>query len=205
MDTLSNQYALAALKDRRATIAGEMSALQDRLRYLKQMAEAVDHTIRLQKRFGEMQTRAYVGVLINTATFQERDKNLRFRATPALINSGMTPARGLKYQIRAAILPVPLPGDFKFKLPPKQSGQSILQPRQNGTISAEVEDFVPDNDVRDIKRCNGQALYTWGLVTYKDIFSKTRRVTFCHQMTWIPTEPEETVRGTYLGKHNRTS
>lgn len=47
MEPLSNQYALAALKERRATIAGEISSIEDRLRYLRQMAQAVDHTIRL--------------------------------------------------------------------------------------------------------------------------------------------------------------
>ncbi len=47
MEPISNQYALAALKERRATIAGEISSIEDRLRYLRKMAEAVDHTIRL--------------------------------------------------------------------------------------------------------------------------------------------------------------
>ncbi len=47
MEPTTNQYALAALKERRATIAGEISSLEDRLRYLRKMAEAVDHTIRL--------------------------------------------------------------------------------------------------------------------------------------------------------------
>jgi hypothetical protein len=47
MDDLSNKYALAALKDRRAAIAGEISSLESRLRYLRQMVEHVDGTLRL--------------------------------------------------------------------------------------------------------------------------------------------------------------
>lgn len=47
MDEVSNKYALAALKERRAAIAGEITALESRLRYLRQMAEHVDSTIRL--------------------------------------------------------------------------------------------------------------------------------------------------------------
>jgi hypothetical protein len=47
MDDVSNRYALAALKERRAAIAGEISSLESRLRYLRQMVEHVDGTLRL--------------------------------------------------------------------------------------------------------------------------------------------------------------
>ena len=47
MDEASNKYALAALKERRAAIAGEISSLESRLRYLRQMVEHVDGTLRL--------------------------------------------------------------------------------------------------------------------------------------------------------------
>jgi hypothetical protein len=47
MDDVSNKYALAALKERRAAIAGEISSLESRLRYLRQMVEHVDGALRL--------------------------------------------------------------------------------------------------------------------------------------------------------------
>jgi hypothetical protein len=47
MDDVSNKYALAALKERRAAIAGEISSLQSRLRHLREMIEHVDGTLRL--------------------------------------------------------------------------------------------------------------------------------------------------------------
>jgi hypothetical protein len=47
MDDVSNKYALAALKERRAAIAGEISSLESRLRYLRQMIEHVDGALRL--------------------------------------------------------------------------------------------------------------------------------------------------------------
>jgi len=47
MNDISNKYALAALKKRRAEIAGEMTALRSRLRYLRGMIEHVDNAIRL--------------------------------------------------------------------------------------------------------------------------------------------------------------
>jgi hypothetical protein len=46
MDEASNKYALAALKERRAAIAGEISSLESCLRYLRQMVEHVDGTLR---------------------------------------------------------------------------------------------------------------------------------------------------------------
>ena len=47
MDDVSNKYALAALKERRAAIAGEITSIESRLRYLRQMVEHVDGTLRL--------------------------------------------------------------------------------------------------------------------------------------------------------------
>lgn len=47
MDEASNRFALAALKGRRATLAGEISSLESRLRYLRQMVEHVDGALRL--------------------------------------------------------------------------------------------------------------------------------------------------------------
>ncbi len=47
MNDVSNRYALAALKERRAAIAGEISSLESRLRYLRSLVEHVDGTLRL--------------------------------------------------------------------------------------------------------------------------------------------------------------
>jgi hypothetical protein len=47
MENVSNQYAVAALKERRAAIAGEITSLESRLRYLRQMVEHVDASLRL--------------------------------------------------------------------------------------------------------------------------------------------------------------
>lgn len=47
MIDLSDKYALAALKERRAAIAIEITSLESRLRYLREMVEHVNGTIRL--------------------------------------------------------------------------------------------------------------------------------------------------------------
>ncbi|MGO9135666.1 MAG: hypothetical protein ACLP8A_16665 [Methylovirgula sp.] len=43
----SNQYALAALKERRATVAGEIVTLERQLRYLRELLANVDGTLAL--------------------------------------------------------------------------------------------------------------------------------------------------------------
>ncbi len=47
MKESSNLYALAALRERRAEIAGEITSLEERLRYLRQAVEHVDGALAL--------------------------------------------------------------------------------------------------------------------------------------------------------------
>ena len=47
MNELSNKYAMAAMKQRRATIAGEIVATKSKLRHLKDALENIDATIRI--------------------------------------------------------------------------------------------------------------------------------------------------------------
>src|SRR5262249_20928665 len=47
------------------------------------------------------QLRAYLSVVIGTAVYQERDKNLRFEAKPTIVNTGQTPAYNVRYRIKA--------------------------------------------------------------------------------------------------------
>lgn len=47
MNANSNKYALAALKDRRATLAGEIVALKRKIAWAEDQLAHLDHTIRL--------------------------------------------------------------------------------------------------------------------------------------------------------------
>jgi hypothetical protein len=165
-----------------------------------------------QKRLGELQLRAYVSVLIGGCRYQDRSANLRFDTSPVLLNTGHTAALNLKYRIAAAILPIPVPQRFRFPLPKEVEGSSLLAPQQNATITAVVSDFVDDQYVEQIKRADRFALYTWGLITYEDVFRRLHRVTFAQQLYWTPSGPitqnwdvPQTIRGWYLGRHNKTS
>jgi hypothetical protein len=124
--------------------------------------------------------RAYLGVVIGSAMYQERRSeenggDLKFECRPLLVNNGRTPARKIIFKARAAILPVPLPKETNLPDAPDQGmGGSILGAGHNANMFAIVEGFCADNDVEVIKYAKGtMGLYTWGRVTYEDVFGES--------------------------------
>jgi hypothetical protein len=201
----SSAESAAAMRSVAASMATNVAQIIQSVEISKQVA-------RSQRLFGQTQLRAYVSVLIGGATYQERSRNWKFDARPTLSNTGHTPARNLRWRARAAILPVPLPDDFKFPIPAHGAGGALLTPQQTADMLAVVDDFVDDADIADIKRGNGRALYVWGYLIYQDIFRRTHRTTFAQQLHWVQSGPEtpngeipEIIRGWYLPKHNKAN
>jgi hypothetical protein len=152
----------------------------------RSVAQAEQSTAKFEARMA-MQTRAYITVLVGDSIYQEREKNLRFQARPALMNTGNTFARKVGHRSKAAILPVPLPDNFDFPLPEERAGASVVGAHQNATISAVVDEFVEDAEVESIKNGSaGRILYVWGIVYYEDIFGMPRETKFCQALTWLP-------------------
>ncbi len=150
--------------------------------------------------------RAYLTVVIGTGIFQERrdeDKggDLKFECRPLLINTGHTPARKITFKARAAIMPVPLPKEINLPdAPDEGSGGSILGPLQNANMFAVVDGFCADKDVKEIKHATGgKGLYTWGRVTYEDVFGESHFTQFCHHVYW---DLNGAVRGHYVPGRN---
>jgi Sec-independent protein translocase protein TatA len=162
---------------------------------------AIDSVAALRERTAQ-QMRAYLTILVGSASFQERDKNIRFEARPLLINCGHTPAHKVAYKAKAAILPVPLPADFDFPLPGEFIGSSILGPQQTNILAAVIDGFVPDGEVADIKTGQQRALYIWGLVYYRDIFDTEQATKFCQVVFWTS---ETSIFGTYISRHNEAT
>lgn len=172
----------------------------------RQIKESVDQ----QKAFGRMQMRPFLSVLIGDAEWQDSHHN--FAAYPILQNTGHTPARNIRFQVEAAILPTAIPVNFKFWLPSKPSGSNTIGPGQTGTMAGIVKWRVPDDWVQRVKWGNEFALYVWGVVGYDDVFGVRHRTTFAQQIYWRqvghPTESgviPEVVRGVHLGRHNRAN
>jgi hypothetical protein len=146
------------------------------------------------------QLRAYICVAVGGAVYQERAKNLKFLAQSTLVNTGNTPAHKLGFKVKAAVLPVPLPEDFSFPLPSTTIGSMVVGPgpQQNITLTATVDDFVPDQDVDAIKVLNGHGLYIWGIIEYEDVFQQRQITRFSQLLHWLG----DRVMGIYLERHN---
>lgn len=119
------------------------------------------------------QMRAYVCVVTGSAVHQDRIKNLKFQAIPSIINARLTPAHKVAFKASAAILPVPLPADFTFPLLDNPSGQSVIGPRQEITISPIVSDFCDDADIEGIKTTAAAMVYMCGASSRTKIFLET--------------------------------
>lgn len=167
-------------------------------------AKATEVSVEIGKDTAKRELRAYLAVVIGGAVYQEREKNLRFGANPLLINSGRTPAHKIKFQARAAVLPVPLP--IETDLPETGDlgiGETILGVQQTGSMHAVVDGYSQDDEVESIKKgASGKALYVWGRVDYEDVFEETHYTRFCQQVYW---DGEGKIGGYYIPGRNKSN
>jgi hypothetical protein len=176
---------------------------------MKVNATQIVRSVDMQRRFGEMQLRAHVTVLIGQSVHQ--DENLRFESRPRLLNTGHTAASNVRWRIAADVLTVPIASDFRFPLPAGVAcGGSILGPQQDGFMQAVVSQRVDDDVAQKAKRGMGYSLYVWGYVSYEDQFRTTHRCTFAQQVWWEPYQTSEgklseILRVAYLARHNRAN
>jgi hypothetical protein len=148
--------------------------------------------------------RAYLTVTIGSALYQERggvgQNDTRFEGRPTLVNNGNTPARRVRIQRAAQVLPNPLPPDFQFPLPEGgDEGDATVGARINYTINCIVKDFVPYSEVSAVKEGNGKCLYVWGRITYEDVFGDPHLTRFAQCLFW---NPNNTVYGIYIPGQN---
>ena len=189
------------MKDSIAQAARTAKAMEDvAIHFDRSVTQAEESTNVFQER-GKQQTRAYICVDVGSAAYQDRVNNIKFGGQTLMVNAGNTPAHNVRFRARAAILPLPLPEDFSFPLPAESIGGSILGPRQRLTITQLVDDFVPDEEIEDIKKINGKkALYIWGIISYEDVFSEEYITRFCQLLYWLV--DGKTIMGNYIGRHN---
>ncbi|MGA8732028.1 MAG: hypothetical protein WB608_24935 [Terracidiphilus sp.] len=146
------------------------------------------------------QMRAYLTVTVGGGMHQSRESNLKFDARPLLVNAGPTPARNVRHRIKAAILPIPLPGDFDDTIGiEKEEGGNMMGAHQNAQMMGVVDDYVPDDQIEDIKIGRGAGIYAWGIVTYEDVFGDSHTTKFCQRLTWLP---DGNVFGYYIPGRN---
>jgi hypothetical protein len=152
--------------------------------------------------------RAYLTVLIGDASYQERregQSDISFEARPLVVNSGNTAARKIRIRIAADVLPIPIPESFAFPLPEASNRDAgAIGPNQTHVLTANINRFVPDQDVQIIKEGRDQALCVWGLVLYEDVFGDQHWVKFGQWLHWQPINPAPNyvIRGFFLSGQN---
>jgi hypothetical protein len=178
------------------------AAMEEVAKHIETSANAAIESVETVKDRTAKQMRAYLTVIVGSAIYQERRKNLRFEAKPHLVNTGHTPAHKVTYIARAAVLPVPLPDEFDFPLTGEFIGSAVVGPHQTNILSAVVDDFCPDAEIRDIKAGNGKALYAWGVIHYEDIFGEHQTTKFCQATVWLKNGQ---IFGYFIAKHNEAT
>ena len=182
-----------------------LMAIAEQTKQTTRAAEAAEASVETGKDTAKRQLRAYLNVVVGIGVYQERDKNLKFEGKPLLLNAGQTPAHKVRFRVKAAILPAPLPKEtiLQGTKTGKDTDEGFLGAQQNATISGLVEDFCDDSEVEGIKTATGgKGLYVWGTVTYEDIFGDAHYTRFCQQLLWLP---DGKVYGFYVPGKNKAT
>lgn len=173
---------------------------------MERVARTAERNTGLLEENWRRQMRAYLTVIIGSGAYQDREKNIKFEVKPVLLNSGFTPAHRMDYWATAGILPFPLPETFDFPVPQDiRRKEFVLGPHQNIMLNAFTDDFVPDEEVAELKAGRDRRIYIWGEVTYEDVFGEHHETRFCHSLFWYGTPPDELVSGTYAERYNEAT
>jgi hypothetical protein len=105
-----------------AEAARAANAMENVATHVELSAKTALDSVTIFKERMAQQMRAYITVLVGQAFYQERAKNIRFEARPAVVNSGLTPAHKVRFAAKADILPVPIPADFAYPIPKEPVG-----------------------------------------------------------------------------------
>jgi hypothetical protein len=161
----------------------------------------------LTRRMWQKQMRAYVSVDVGQQTFFQLH-NVRFAATPAISNTGMTPARNVSYHVMASILDANLRDDFVFEeFGAKTENDVTLHPRQTFTVHSAVRERFQDHEVEAIMKGEARRLYVWGIVKYQDIFGDEWETRFCFHyiFSWTKNDKSDVTPLSYIYRRHNSS
>jgi hypothetical protein len=100
-------------------------------------------------------------------------------------NTGQTPAYDSSVDIATRVLPYPLPPGFPPDLTPLPNpSRDVIGPRQSRTLRATYRGTHSDEEWAQIRTHEGQALYVYGIVRYRDAFETRRSIKFCAYGVW---------------------
>jgi hypothetical protein len=110
---------------------------------------------------------------------QDTTTNYHFEVRMNLENVGSTPANNVRSFARSAILPFPLPDDFKLPALDQEAPTNFIGPHQSFLLTGYADQIYSDEEVEELKTGAKKRLYVYGSVTYEDAFGETRHTNFC--------------------------
>lgn len=186
--------------ERSVTEAARAATAMDRL------ATSMQTNTELMPVLLRKQMRAYLTVDFGDALYQ--DATTAFEARPTITNNGLTPARNVSFQIQVGLR------DWRLTNTAfPNNGELIVNdvsiaPRSQYIISKMLDVRIPDESVDDVMEGKGIRLFTWGKVTYGDVYEESWETNFCISYTYLKVKNAEgklldvKKRGFYFPKHN---
>ncbi len=185
MDAISAQQT----KDVRASITEATraaKAMEDIAGSTASNVESVKTTVAInreiadrQKLVTELQSRAYLTSVFDFMIPQDQRNGVKFEPRIRIVNKGNTPARNVRFTMRAEVLPMPLSDDFNFPLSEKMlDSSSDIGPGLDRVISAVVPEMLSATEAHEACMGGKRRAAAWGIVQYRDAFEIERFVRF---------------------------
>jgi hypothetical protein len=146
-------------------------------------------TVRLVKgaeKTAERQLRAYISVT-SKGLDEQSEVQERYAHYLELRNTGQTPAYDLKIESVTNSLTHPVPSEFCFPFDPPGANPSVMM--LGAGLRAEhvsyADQILDDGELLLTKSPgSGHRVYTYGTVSYRDVFGRSRRTEFCYFLEW---------------------
>jgi hypothetical protein len=175
---------------------------------MKVNAREIVRSVDLQRRYGQMQLRPYLTVLVGEGLWQ--DDNLNFEIRPKVLNTGHTPAKDVRWRIGIEVLSPENFDTFRFPLP-EAVGGNMIAPHQDYLLSAVLPRRVGAADaIRDGDASKG-IIVVYGCISYRDSLKRRYLTTFAQQVSWQLEKgwrgkiKSARLRGRFLYRHNRAN
>jgi hypothetical protein len=164
-----------SLSDKIAVIASVVAFLQ----FLALIA-----TIYVMRRTGQRQLRAYIVAGATDVDIHGPEHEVYVSSKISIKNTGQTPAHELSVVSRTRLLehPIKVPFDFTLRTGDDPS-RTVLGAGQDIESDSPAElPFDGDEMMRAKNPEGGFRIYTWGSVTYRDVFGRKHYTNFCSSL-----------------------
>jgi hypothetical protein len=194
-DQLTHAQAEAASADFHRTTQYEQ--IVEQIEALKQSAAAAEDSVRETRRLvwtsesnAQRQLRAYVVAEAKGVNIYGPENEVSVSVRIIIKNTGQTPAHDLRIVSKTELLehPIKMPFDFASISGPDPSA-AVLGAGQLTESESQPEKPFDGNEMMVAKASeSGSRIYTWGTVTYRDVFGHPRYTNFCSSFIFADSE-----------------